>query len=133
MRRFTTVFVGLFLFGLHASVTAQGPPSWTNLGSRTVNHTADRDEIVVTVREGTFTRLKLFVERRGVEFKDMKVHFGDRRGGVFDVRIRKFIDAGGETRVIELPGGQRVISKVVFWYTSQGRGGVRPVVTLFGR
>ncbi len=116
-----------------ASVSAQGP-RWDNLGSRTVNHSADRDEIRVTAREGRYSSIKLTVERRGVEFKNMIVHFGDPRGGTQDVAIRKLIESGGETRVINLTGGSRVIARVVFLYTSAGRGGgQRPVVTLWGR
>ena len=116
-----------------ASVSAQGP-RWSNLGTRTVDHTADRDEIRVTAREGTYSSIKLTVERRGVEFKNMTVHFGDPRGGTQDVSIRKVIESGGETRVISLTGGSRVIARVVFFYTSAGRGGgQRPVVTLMGR
>ena len=116
-----------------ASVSAQGP-RWDNLGSRTVNHSADRDEIRVTAREGRYSSIKLTVERRGVEFKNMIVHFGDPRGGTQDVAIRKLIEGGGETRVINLTGGSRVIARVVFLYTSAGRGGgQRPVVTLWGR
>ena len=116
----------------HELMEAQGP-RWQVLGRRTVNHTADRDEITVTVREGKFTHIKLTVQDRAVDFRDMRVHFGDPRGGVFDVQIRKNIPAGGETREIKLPGGSRVIQKVVFWYTSARPGGKRPIVTLHGR
>ena len=117
----------------HSDAQAQRPAQWQVLGRRTVNHTADRDEIPVTVREGRFTHVKLTVQDRAVDFRDMKVHFGDPRGGVQDVQIRKNIPAGGETRQISLTGGSRVIQKVVFWYTSARPGGKRPIVTLHGR
>jgi hypothetical protein len=42
------------------------------------------------------------------------------------------IRAGGETRVIDLPGARRVIQSVEFWYRkADGRSG-RPGVRLFG-
>ena len=108
------------------------PPKWSHLGSRTVNHTADRDEIMVTRSEGTFNAIKLKVKHKAVRFKDMKVHFA--KGSPQDVKIANNIPAGGETRVIDIKGKDRVIKKVVFWYTTASPGkGKRAVVELFGR
>ena len=47
---------------------------------------------------------------------------------------RPVIKAGGESRVIDLEGGHRVIKKVEFWYDAQTtRRGKKSVVRLFGR
>ena len=37
------------------------PPRWERLGTRKVNFRLDRDEIMVTAREGAFTGLKMKV------------------------------------------------------------------------
>ena len=37
----------------------ENPPRWEKLGQRRVNYGLDRDEILVTAREGTFTALRL--------------------------------------------------------------------------
>ncbi len=104
---------------------------WVKLGERTVNHALDRDEIAVTVKEGTFRQIRFEVKRRQVTFRDMKVHFAN--GDVQDVELRRQIPAGGQTRVIDLEGKDRVISKVVFWYNTSRVRGRRAVVELWGQ
>ena len=61
----------------------------------------------------------------------MKVHFAN--GDIVDIAIRKVIPAGGETRLIDLPGRNRIIKKVVFWYESTKKNSKRATVRLFGR
>ncbi len=114
---------------LSAAAAAQAA-DWELLGTRTVERRTDRDEIKVKAKEGTFRAIKLRVRRRGIELKDLKVHFGN--GEVHDVLVRRFIPAGGQTRDIDLPGGARAIEKVVFYYQTRGRGRQRAVVELWG-
>jgi len=53
---------------------------------------------------------------------------------VQDVAVRRIIPAGGETRVIDLKGGPRVIRRVEFTYEAESRGrGRRATIRLFGR
>ncbi len=115
------------LFGLAFTPTHQ---KWVKLGERTVNHTVDRDEIVVSARKGVFRKIKLKVRRRRVTFRSVKVHFAN--GDVQDVNLRHEIPAGGETRNIDLKGKDRVITKVVFWYDTKSAGGKRAIVQLWG-
>ncbi|HMB89232.1 MAG TPA: hypothetical protein VKP65_00200 [Rhodothermales bacterium] len=104
---------------------------WDFLGSRKVNHAVDRDEIAVTVRDGTFKSIKLRVRDRQVTVRDVKVHYAN--GDVQDIKLRSKIPAGGETRVIDLNGNNRVIRKVVFWYNTSRVRGKRATVQLFGK
>lgn len=121
-----------------AAVALLLPPSaaaerggWEFLGSRMVNDRLDRDEIEVTASKGDFKALKLVVKRSAVHFLDMKVHFGS--GGTQDVEIRQVIPAGGETRVIDLRGGDRFVKKVVFWYEANSlRKGKKAEIHLWG-
>jgi hypothetical protein len=111
-----------------ASVTAQ---AWTLLGSAKVNGSADHDEIMVTSSRGDFSALKLFVANEGIEFKHVVIHFGN--GTHTEVAIKEFIPAGGETRVIDLPGSERVIRKVVFYYKSNPKTSKKGKVMLYGK
>jgi hypothetical protein len=113
------------LSSLFAQTTA-----WKLLGTKKVALNTDRDVISVGADEGTFKAIKLTVTKSGVQFKDMKVHFSN--GTVIDVNIRRLIPAGGETRVIDLPGANRNIQKVVFWYESTERNKKRATVRLWG-
>ena len=119
--------VGLFLLSAH-SLTAQ---AWVNLGSCKVHGSRDYDEIIVTGSRGDFKAIKLFVENEGIDFDRVAVHYVN--GQVDRVEIKNFIPAGGETRVIDLAGGDRVIKKVVFYYKSNPGTLRKGKVVLFGR
>lgn len=114
-----------------ASAGAAAAAGWEFLGERKVAHGLDRDEIRVTAREGRFRQIQLRVRVAAVTFRDVKVHFGD--GSVQDVELRRTIPAGGETRAIDLEGGNRVIEKVVFWYNTRPARRKQATVRLFGR
>lgn len=129
MNRRSVIALTLIVALVCAQALAQ-PPVWKLLGKRTVKLSTDRDVIHVGADEGTFRSIKLKVLKSGVHFKDMKVHFSN--GDIFDVKIRKLIPAGGETRVIDLPGANRNIKKVVFWYEST-RMNRRATVRLWGK
>lgn len=110
------------------SITAQ---SWTLLGSAKVHGRIDHDEIVVTSLQGDFSAIKLFVENEGIHFERIVVHFGN--GGQEQMIIRDFIPAGGETRVLDLPGRDRIIRRVVFYYKSDPLTKRKGKVILYGR
>lgn len=92
---------------------------WVLLGERKVNFTAERDVIPVTAAKGVFKRIQLRVKGRAVHFLDLKVVYGN--GETHDVKIRKLIPKGGETRAIDLPGNNRIIRKVELTYRSAAK------------
>jgi hypothetical protein len=114
-----------------ACATAVAAEGWELLGTRNAGHGADRDEIVVTAAEGRFRQVKLTVSRSALELRDLDVHYAD--GTVQEVAVRRLIPAGGETRAIDLDGGDRVIRKVVFRYATPRRRARTAVVRLYGR
>ncbi len=105
--------------------------NWEKLGQRRVNYGLDRDEIVVTAREGRFTRLQLRVRRAGLNLHRCVVHYAN--GDTQALQIREDIRAGGQTRVIDLQGNRRIITKVVFWYDTNNRANRRAILELWGR
>jgi hypothetical protein len=104
---------------------------WDLLGVRTVNATLDRDEIDVTAARGLFKKLKFTVKEQPIFLEKMIVHYGN--GEEYNHPIRYKIDADSETREIDLPGNNRIIKKVVFWYEKATWLGGTPVVTLWGK
>jgi hypothetical protein len=129
MKRIAITGIGLIIFML--STASAQPARWEYLGLRKANKSSDRDEIVVTRAEGTFNALKFKVKHRPITLYDMKVHYGN--GMVDDIKVRVNIPAGGESRVIDLRGGNRVIKKVVFRYETKTSRGRRAEIRLFGR
>lgn len=108
------------------------PPRWEKLGQRRVNHGLDRDEIIVTAREGLFTSIRLKAEVAPINIHRCVVHFANGTTESFrfaggDLR------AGQVTRNLDLPGNRRVITKVVFWYDTKSRAARRGRVELWGR
>jgi len=103
---------------------------WEMLGAKKINKSFERDVISVTATEGTFNALKFKVKYRPVTIYDMKVYYGN--GAVEDIKIRHHVQAGGESRIINLRGRNRVISKVVFRYETKTFTGKRTEIRLFG-
>lgn len=112
-----------------ANVTIQ-PGTWENLGSRKVNYKVDRDEILVTRRDGKFRRIRLEVERGSVNFHEVIVVFGD--GSRQKVSVKNVIHEGNATRAIDLRGGKRVINKVIFVYDTKNYESKKAKVRLMG-
>ena len=125
---------GLLLMVVVISACAARSPGgqgdgWVQHGQREVSDRLDHDVIPVTIARGDFRRIKLTVHRASVDFRRVVVRF--RNGGDQTVQLRNTIPAGGETRAIDLTGGERVIRNVEFWYDANTRGR-RAVVRLWG-
>lgn len=103
---------------------------WDFLGERIVDFGLDKDEIKVTIKEGTFTKIKLQVKRAPVHFRKVVVHY--KNGNTEELELRDEIKAGGETRAIDLNGKERIITKVVFFYNSKVKANKKAVVRLYG-
>ena len=101
------------------------------LGTREVNWRVDRDAIVVTTKEGRFSKLQFRVVQAPIEMYNCTVFF--RNGKKVKVTLRGAFPAGSSSRVIDLPGGDRVITRVEFTYRKLRRGAAVPKVILYGR
>ena len=112
----------------HAADKSDG---WKRLGQKEVDHKGDRDEIMVGVDEGYLKKLKIEVNKADVEFINVRVVYAS--GDDQEVDIRKKINAGGETRTIDLDGRNRLIKKVIFVYKTDRDERRRATVVLFGR
>jgi hypothetical protein len=127
--RFALFISIVMMTAMSVSLSAQ---SWKFLGSAKVHGVGvDHDEILVTAMEGDFSAIKLFVENEGIEFERVVVHFGN--GGQQELAIRDFIPAGGETRVLDLTGRDRIIHSVDFYYKSNPVTKRKGKVKLYGR
>ncbi len=131
MRHQPWKILGLFVLFALLSTHCATAGSWALLGTKTVKIVGERDVIVVTGAEGTFSKIKLLVKRRGIHIGKIVVHYGN--GTSAKVAVRKFIPAGGETRAIDLPGNKRTIKKVVFHYKTKRGAKRRAIVELFGK
>ncbi|NWG70880.1 MAG: DUF2541 family protein [Parvularculaceae bacterium] len=106
---------------IFATIATPALAAWTVIGVKEVSDRTENDTIVV---EGarTFNRIKICVNRNPVRFIDVDVHF--RNGGHQDIGVAERLNPGQCTRVIDLEGGNRDISRIEFRYeeTSYRRG-----------
>lgn len=100
------------------------------LGTRTVNLGSDHDRIRVGLGRGLFSRIRLQVQNNGIFVQDLKVTF--MNGDTADLKVRVFIEEGGRTRDILLPGLIRAIRHIDMTYRRVPLGG-RAKVTVIGR
>jgi hypothetical protein len=127
MKAIRAVGFAVLLFSCSAVALAQ---RWEYLGEANVDGAQDHDNIVVTGSRGTFRAIQIRVQKAPIEFDRVVVHYGD--GDSEPIHIRSRIPAGGQTRVIDLPGNRRIIRSVEFWYARASRSRRRPKVRLFG-
>lgn len=132
MQRLKIFFAVLpfLLMSFSATEETAGQSKWRFIADKNVRYGPDHDVIHVTGNDN-YRQLKLRVTDAPLKINDMKVHF--ENGEVFDVAIRSEIRKGGESRVIDLPGGSRSIRKIEFWYSTVGvlKGTAR--VAVWGR
>lgn len=94
---------------------------WVKLGEQTVNGKVDKDTIRVGKSEGKFTKLTLVVEKSELELLDFEITFAN--GEKFHPEVKHFFKENDRTRVIDLPGDERVIQKIEFTYKNLPKGG----------
>lgn len=111
-------FLAFTFTSAHADWDRKG---WTKLGERTVNGRVDRDSIAVGRHEGKFTKLTIVVEKSDLELLSFVVTFAN--GQKFSPSVRHHFKEGSRTRVIDLPGDERVIQKIDITYKNTPGGG----------
>ena len=102
--------------------------SW--IGQRWVNGAVDPDAVHVGRRDGRFTSVMVVVENAPVEIFDMQVTFGDHQQWMVPMRL--VFGPDSTSRMIDLPGGARIIRRVDFRYANLAAG-ARAKVELWGR
>ena len=122
-------FSAIALLGF-TSIENKDFQQWNLIGEKRVSFAIDRDVIHVTGNDN-YRQLKLKIKDGPVHILDMDVHFDN--GDKFDVSIKQRIPKGGESRVIDLPGGSRNIKKIEFWYETKGFRKGRGSVQVWGK
>ena len=118
----------ILMVGCSSSSGIRG--NWERLGQRVVNYGLDKDEIVVTGREGTFKAIKLSFKGGKMNMHKCVIHYAN--GEKQNVSLKRVYSAGDETRTIDLKGNKRVVSKVVFWYDTKNFARKKATVALWG-
>jgi len=120
-----TLIIASLLLGLVMTGSAQADrwdsKGWTKLGEREVNGRMDKDRIEVGRYEGKFSKLSIVVENSDLELLDLEVNFA--AGKSFHPAVRHVFKEGARSRVIDLPGDDRVIKSIELKYKNLPGGG----------
>lgn len=129
--KLTHVLVVFFAVVFAAPAYAQrwDNKGWEKLGEREVDRNGDHDRIEVGRADGTFTKLTLVVESSDLELLDFEITFGN--GEKFNPKVKHFFKEGARTRVIDLPGTERIIKTIDLKYKNT-KGGGRAKVEVWG-
>jgi len=128
--KFLLAAIPFLLLSFSTANKSLQPNKWRFIADKNVRYGPDHDVIHVTGND-SFRQLKLRVTDAPLKINDMKVHFENDE--IFDVQVRNEIRQGGESRVIDLPGGSRRIKKVEFWYSTVGVNKGTARVALWGK
>ncbi|MEG1587153.1 MAG: hypothetical protein RR346_09775 [Bacteroidales bacterium] len=118
MKKQITFLLLLMMVCVAPYASAQRIGRWQKLGERSVSLHTERD-VIRSAHKGYFSRIKIHVKENPVEFKKVIVRFLD--GSSQEIRMSKYIPAGGETREIDLRGHKRIIKEIVFYYKAKPR------------
>jgi hypothetical protein len=127
---FSLFTLTLFSFNLPSGETKR-PGDWFFLADKNVGFAVDRDVIHFGNWKDDVRQLKLKITDGPLKMYKMKIHFDN--GSVQDVELRNRFSQGSESRVIDLDGGLRHLTKIEFWYETKGFLRGRSRVAVWGR
>lgn len=104
---------------------------WFFLGDKKVGFGVDHDVIHFGNWKDDVRQIKLKITDGPLKMYNVKVHFDN--GGIQDIQLRNRFAQGSESRIIDLEGGLRHISKIEFWYETRGFARGRSRVAVWGR
>ena len=104
---------------------------WRFLGDKNVGFGVDHDVIHFANWSDDVRQIKLKITDGPLKMYSMKVYFDN--GSTQDVSLRFKFSAGSESRVIDMVGGLRHLSKIEFTYETKGFLRGRARVAVWGR
>jgi hypothetical protein len=121
MKALSILFTLLFMATSARADVRWDSKGWVKLGDRDVDGRVDKDTIVVSPYEGKFSKLTLVVDKSDLELLDFEIVFGN--GEKHTPNARHFFREGARTRVLDLPGDERVIKTINLKYKNIAGGG----------
>lgn len=135
--RVSTIFSSVILTAMIIVGTAFKPATnsktgeWFFLEDKKVGFGVDHDVIHFSNWKDDVRQIKLKITDGPLKMYDMKIYFDN--GTVQDVQLRNRFNQGSESRVIDMDGGLRHLTKIEFWYETKGFARGRARVAVWGR
>jgi hypothetical protein len=103
---------------------------WRVLGVRDVNLTVDHDTIALGYEANRYRALRFHVSGAPIHLYDVRVTFGT--GEVQTLNFDERIEEGSYSRTYDLPGRERMISRIDLVYKKSHRGEQQAKMTVYG-
>lgn len=100
-------------YAQQTEVITSDKKGWHKIGETTVNFQKDRDEVMV-VGADRFAALKFKVTDAPINLMYLEVYY--ESGDMENVQIKMSIKSPGESKALDLNGGERNLKKIVFVY-----------------
>lgn len=128
------VVIAIFAITTSFTTTAKSakkPGEWFFLEDKKVGFGADHDVIHFGNWKDDVRQIKLKITDGPLKMYSMKIYFDNGAGQ--NVELRNRFAQGSESRVIDMEGGLRHLSKIEFWYETKGFARGRSRVAVWGR
>ena len=112
------------------AVIVSDKTGWHKIGETNVKFEKETDEIVVMGAD-RFASIKFKIEEAPIDLISLEIYYesGDKQ----NIQINTPVKAPGESRIIDLNGGERSLKKIVFKYkTLPNRKDVKAHVEVYG-
>lgn len=133
--RLTKIFLCLMAISLFSFTAVKknntSSAGWYLLGDKRVGFGVDHDVINFGNWRDDVRQIKVKVTDGPLKMYTMKIHFDN--GTVQNVELRNHFTQGSESRVIDMDGGLRHLSKIEFWYETKGFLKGKARVAVWGR
>ena len=119
---FSTTIVAIFCFTAAFTTTSssnmKNTGDWFFLEDKNVGFGVDHDVIHFGNWKDDVRQIKLRVTDGPLKMYKMIIHFDN--GSTQNVELRNRFAQGSESRVIDMDGGLRHLTKIEFWYETKG-------------
>lgn len=116
--------------GAKRAAAADAAGNWTLLANKTVNYNTDKDYVYPTGNDW-YAKIYFKVTVAPIQINSIVVYFDN--GESFNVSIRSKIAENGQSRIIDLPAGERKIKRIELVYETLGSNRGRANVAVWGR
>ena len=118
-------------WSLFTATSAPPQEKWVKLGERTAAYTVDHSQIIVDGLEQNLNALRVKVKKGALNLHRCAIFY--KNGQTQDIDILNSIPEGGQSKIIEIPANDHLITKLVFTYDTKNRAIDKANVELWGR
>jgi hypothetical protein len=131
MKKFKTWLHLTTLLACSLIMTATTTSEWDVIGEKTFDLTSDFVEFTLGEKADMYQAIKFKVLHHTVFFHEVSIQYKD--GNTEVKELKQKIKAGADSKVVDLTGNTREITKLKFGYKTNPKASERPTLVILGR